>query len=167
MSNKHSRGTKCDCKIDWLWVRSPLEEIKYLLTLHILHIFISSLWCRGKVRRWVPPLKAQYLQNSAERVERSVLTLGSLCLPCCVRDTAWSSFNFFNLMMNHSIFSHDQIKPLNGCSTRNVIYLVLRSKYIQYSSLFKSCRLLVSTRFIFVRRSLSSILLSQISMYVS
>ena len=24
-------GTKCDCKTDWLWVRSPLEEMKYLL----------------------------------------------------------------------------------------------------------------------------------------
>ena len=24
------RGTKCDCKNVWLWVRSPLEEIKYL-----------------------------------------------------------------------------------------------------------------------------------------
>ena len=24
-------GTRCDCKTDWLWVRSPLEEIKYLL----------------------------------------------------------------------------------------------------------------------------------------
>ena len=24
-------GTKCDCKTDWLWVRSSLEEIKYLL----------------------------------------------------------------------------------------------------------------------------------------
>ena len=22
-------GPKCDCKIDWLWVRSPLEEMKY------------------------------------------------------------------------------------------------------------------------------------------
>ena len=26
-----SSGTKCDCKTDWLWVRSPLEEMKYLL----------------------------------------------------------------------------------------------------------------------------------------
>ena len=26
------RGTKCDCKIDWLWVRSPLAEVKYLFT---------------------------------------------------------------------------------------------------------------------------------------
>ena len=25
------RGTKCDCKTDWLWVRSSLEEMKYLL----------------------------------------------------------------------------------------------------------------------------------------
>ena len=27
-------------------------------------------------------------KNSAESWEWSVLTLGSLCLPCCVRDTA-------------------------------------------------------------------------------
>ena len=45
-----------------------------------IYIFIYSLWCRGKVRRWV------LLFNG----ERSVLTLGSLCLPCCVRNTAWS-----------------------------------------------------------------------------
>ena len=24
-------GTRCDCKTDWLWVRSPLEKMKYLL----------------------------------------------------------------------------------------------------------------------------------------
>ena len=24
------RGTKCDCKIDWLWIRSPLKEMEYL-----------------------------------------------------------------------------------------------------------------------------------------
>ena len=24
-------GTKCDCKTDWLWIRSLLEEMKYLL----------------------------------------------------------------------------------------------------------------------------------------
>ena len=23
-------GTNCDCKINWLWVYSPLEEMKYL-----------------------------------------------------------------------------------------------------------------------------------------
>ena len=40
------------------------------------------LWCRSKVR------------NTAESGERSVLTLGSLYLPCCRRDTAWSWFNF-------------------------------------------------------------------------
>ena len=25
------RATKCDYKIDWLWIRSPLEEMTYLL----------------------------------------------------------------------------------------------------------------------------------------
>ena len=24
-------GTRCECETDWLWVRSPLEEMKYLL----------------------------------------------------------------------------------------------------------------------------------------
>ena len=54
-----------------------------------IYISISSLWCRGKARRWVPPFDTQCLQNSAEYGERSVLTLG---LPCCVWETAWSWF---------------------------------------------------------------------------
>ena len=37
------RGTMCDCKIDWLWVQSPLEEIKYLFT------FIFSFFLRSGV----------------------------------------------------------------------------------------------------------------------
>ena len=24
------KGTKCDCKHDWLWIRTPLNEMKYL-----------------------------------------------------------------------------------------------------------------------------------------
>ena len=52
---------------------------------------VSSLW-RGKEHRWVPPLNSQCLQNSAER---SVLTLGPLCLPHCVLNTAWSWFDLF------------------------------------------------------------------------
>ena len=46
------------------------------------YIFISSLWCLGKVRRWVLPLNMQSLQNSAENGKRCVLTLSSLCLLC-------------------------------------------------------------------------------------
>ena len=60
-----------------------------------MYIFISSLWCRGKTLRWVPPLNTQRLQNSAETDgKRNISTLGSLCLPCSVRDTAWSWFFF-------------------------------------------------------------------------
>ena len=65
------------CKINWLWVWSPLKEIKYLF---YLYIFISSLWCRGKERRWFPPLNTKCLLNLAESGERSVLILNFLCL---------------------------------------------------------------------------------------
>ena len=39
ISLKASRGAKCECKPDWLWVRSPLEERKYLFK------FIYSFLC--------------------------------------------------------------------------------------------------------------------------
>ena len=67
------------------------EEMKYLLKF----IFFSSLWCRGKARRWDLSLNTQCIQNPAESGERSVLILDSICLPCYVRDTAWSWFSFF------------------------------------------------------------------------
>ena len=41
-------GTRCDCKTDWLWVRSPFEEMKYLLK------FIFPFLCSGvEVKRGV------------------------------------------------------------------------------------------------------------------
>ena len=70
----------------WLIVGSiPLEDMKYLFKciftlLTLLYISFFSLWCPGKARRWVTPLNTQSLQNSAESGERSLLTLGSLCL---------------------------------------------------------------------------------------
>ena len=39
--NEASRGTKCDCEIDWLWVRSPLEEMIYLFRF-IFYFFRSG-----------------------------------------------------------------------------------------------------------------------------
>ena len=53
-----------------------------------------------KARRWVLPLNTECLQNPAESGERSVLTLVSLCLPYCVRDTAWSWFNLIRLRLS-------------------------------------------------------------------
>ena len=55
--NTH-RGQLCvvqgyDCKREMLWVRFPLEEMKYLI-----NIYITLLWCPGKVQ-----LNPQYLQN--------------------------------------------------------------------------------------------------------
>ena len=34
------RRTKCDCKRDWMWVRSPLEEINYLFK--FIFLFLRS-----------------------------------------------------------------------------------------------------------------------------
>ena len=36
-------GTKCDCKTDWLWVRSLLEEIKYLFKFIFIQIYSSAI----------------------------------------------------------------------------------------------------------------------------
>ena len=49
----------------------------------------------------------QCLQNLAESGERCVLTLGSLCLPCSVRDTEWSLFNFFFLRWLNKVRYYD------------------------------------------------------------
>ena len=76
------RGTKCDCKIDWLWVRSPFDEIKYLFT------FIYSFLRSGvETKRGIEFRHSTSNASRTESGERSILTLGFLCLPCCVRDT--------------------------------------------------------------------------------
>ena len=60
----------------WLWVRSPLQKMNYFLLFSFLRTATKE-----KARRCVPPPT-----NSAESSERSILTLGSLCLICCMRD---------------------------------------------------------------------------------
>ena len=60
------RGTKCDCKRDWLRVR--LKEMKYLF-----YINISSLWSSK--------LSAA-LSSATQDAMSQILTLSSLCRPC-------------------------------------------------------------------------------------
>ena len=43
-------------------------------------------------------------KNLAKTGERSVFTLGSLCLLCCVRDAAWSWFDFFFFIYFFKLF---------------------------------------------------------------
>ena len=91
-----AQGDKCDCKRDWLWVRSSLEEIKYLYKCMFPFLRYGVETKRSIEFRYS---KSQCLQNSTKYEERSVLALGSLCL-FCVRDTAWNWFNFY---MNNNI----------------------------------------------------------------
>ena len=81
------RGTKCTTKLTGGGFDPHSRKWNIYLNLYIL--FLSS--GVAKARRWVPSLNMQFLQNSVENRERSFLTL---CLVCCVPDTAWSWFIF-------------------------------------------------------------------------
>ena len=68
-----------------LWVRSPLEEIKYVFKF-IFRFLRSGVEARSGVEFRHSARNA--FKNSVENLEQSVLTLGSLCMPCCVWDIA-------------------------------------------------------------------------------
>ena len=70
-------------------------------------------------RRWVQPLNTQCLQNLAESGERSVLTLGSLYLPCCVRDTAWSWFIYLFILCIKTFLASRYIPHTVGWAERS------------------------------------------------
>ena len=55
-----------------------------------INVSIKSLWQQRKTRRGVEFRQStrNASETSAESRVRNILPLGSLCLPCCVRDTA-------------------------------------------------------------------------------
>ena len=124
-----------------------------------IYILISSLSCQGKARRWVQPLSTQCLQNSAESGERNVLTLGSLCLPCYVRDTMWSWF--FLIYSLIYVKTHFILLIISAKIIRSTIL-----KYFPHSKLFMQLsprhrrrktrtlikKSLVTVRFVYSRR---------------
>ena len=71
-----TQGYKCVAVVG----SNPLEEIKYFY--FNLHFYFLAMLLRQSAA-----LNSATQQNSAENGERSVLKLGSLCVPCCVRDT--------------------------------------------------------------------------------
>ena len=71
-----------------------------------IYICVSSLWYRGKARRWVPPLNTQCIQNLIESGERSVLTLA--CLPCGIQREAETK-NMMNVCWKNSCNSNKYI----------------------------------------------------------
>ena len=88
-------------KRDWLWARPPHEKIAYIFK--FIFSFVS-LWCLGKTRRWLSPHNTQRLQNSAENVERSVLTLCSLWL--CAKNSV--KLIFFSKFLTSSYIYWDR-----------------------------------------------------------
>ena len=117
-------GTKCDWKTDWLWVRSPLDEMKYLLK------FIFPFLRSGvEVTRGV---EICHSTRNASRIRQKVGNLvltrfpttppTTLCLSCCVRDTAWSWF----ILIYIDTFWCNEIKQLEAITEQNTIKLVQR-----------------------------------------
>ena len=61
-----------------MWVRSPLEVVKYLFK--VIFPFLRS---GVETKRGDEPLNTQGPETIGRKAgERNVLTLGSLCLPC-------------------------------------------------------------------------------------
>ena len=103
-----------------MWVRFPLEEMKYLLKF----IFPFLL---GQARRWFLPLNTQCLQNSAESGERSVtkfpLPKAAVCGIQCEADNKKIILNYKKLLSDlilnheHSVNYYTIIKWLTYRST--------------------------------------------------
>ena len=95
-----AQGHKGVTKTRGLWIRSPLEGMNYYF---LMFLFIRS-GSKAKARRWVPPLNTQFSKYSAESGQWSVLSLCSLCLPCCVRHSVKLHKNAAKTMYSYKMF---------------------------------------------------------------
>ena len=112
-----------------------LHSRKWNIYLHLYIHFFALVSRQSELRRhWVPPVNTQCLQNSAESGERSILTLGSLCLPCCVRDIAWSWFNF--LIFTNKIY--DAVICTWGVECQKAVKTSLGFKYTRTFTQFSA-----------------------------
>ena len=78
-----------------LWVRFPDEGMNY----YLLKSHFFALASRQKPDFEFRHSTGNVSKNLTESGDWSVLTLGSLCLLCCERDTVWSRFICFILLM--------------------------------------------------------------------
>ena len=87
------------------------------------------------VSRQSLPLNTKCLQKSAESGKRSVLTLGFLCLPCYVRDTAWSWFFFIKRNKTDTCKRIKQIASIvHTMWQRNQQYNFSYTTFVPYSN---------------------------------
>ena len=85
------RGTKCDCKIGWLWFRSPLEEMKYLFT---FLFYCSTLVSRQRAALSSTTHHAIPPELGGNRGTKCINIRFPLPAGCWVRDTVLSYFFF-------------------------------------------------------------------------
>ena len=130
----------------WLQTRQVVSSISTWEN-ELFNIFISSLWFQAKAQSWVLPLNPQCLQSSVESGEGSALPPGSLCLPCCMRDTAWSwKKNISSTSINIKKYIHFRNKTVN-VKQKLKVYKLQFKKLVQLCinllvkhCIFASCR---------------------------
>ena len=77
-------------------IPKEIEELKYLLKIYIFFALVSrkSAVLSSATQHAMPP-------EFGKKWGTECLTLGSLCLPCCMRDTPWSWFILFIIFIFH------------------------------------------------------------------
>ena len=101
------------------------DSTKWNIYSHLYYIHFLAL-----VRaRLCAPLNTR-LQNSAASGKRSVLALGSLCLPCCVRNTAWSWFIYFIWFFKFLQVFKTLASSYHIQRTKEIYYTILASRFI-------------------------------------
>ena len=86
-------------------------------------------------RCWVLPLNRQCLQNSAESGECNVSTLGSLCLPCCVRDFFLNFLSWHNRTSSDSKWNKYDVNLHSICWVRNHNHHISKSGTVHCSTM--------------------------------
>ena len=78
-----------------------------------IYIFISSLWCRQNVALSSATQHAMPLELGRKR-GTICLNTRSLCLPCCLRDTAWYTNTYFFNYENVDVHRRKTLEEVSG-----------------------------------------------------
>ena len=114
----------CDCKIDWLWVRSPLEETKNIYFYVYFHIFaLVSKLCAALNSA----TQALHLELGGKWKTECLATRFPLSTLLC----AGYSVKLTNKNKNYK-YMRIFLKYLQHFNTKTIITIFLLNKYLNY-----------------------------------
>ena len=108
-----AQGAKCDCKNDWSWFRSPLEEMKYLLKI-IFPFLRSGVEARCRVELFhstrKPPEFGKKWRTECPNTRLPLPTL------LCAEHSVKLIFNYIYIIVHLSLFKNPLVKIDNVSS---------------------------------------------------